>query len=41
MFFSIFMILLFPIAGAMADQWGLAGVLAGIGSVLLAFILLW
>ena len=41
MFFSIFMILLFPIAGAMADHWGLAGVLAGIGSVLLAFILLW
>lgn len=41
MFFSIAMIVMFPAAGAMADKWGLAAVLAGIGSVLLAFTACW
>lgn len=41
MFFSVFMIFLFPAAGVLADRWGLRTVLAGIGALLLAFIGRW
>lgn len=41
MSFSIGMILLFPLAGALADRLGLPGVFAGMGIVLLGFVLLW
>lgn len=41
MSFSIGMILLFPLAGALADRRGLPGVFAGMGIVLLVFALLW
>ena len=41
MFFSVAMIVLFPAAGAMADIWGLAAVLAGIGFALLVFVVCW
>lgn len=41
MCFSVAMIVMFPAAGAMADIWGLAAVLAGIGLVLLAFAVCW
>ncbi len=41
MFFSITMILLFPLAGMLADKWGLTIVLMGIGFVLLGFIVCW
>ncbi len=41
MFFSIAMILLFPLAGILADRWGLVRVLVGIGGMLLAFLVLW
>ena len=41
MFFSIAMILLFPLAGMLADQWGLTAVFVGIGVVLLIFTICW
>ncbi len=41
MFFSIGMILLFPLAGALADRLGLTRVFGGMGVLLLAFALLW
>lgn len=41
MFFSVGMILLFPLAGALADRWGLTRVFGGMGLVLLIFALLW
>lgn len=41
MFFSIAMIVMFPVAGVMADTWGLAAVLAGIGLALLLFAVCW
>lgn len=41
MFFSIAMILMFPLAGFIADIWGLARVFAGIGLALLLFIIGW
>lgn len=41
MFFSIAMILLFPLAGILADRWGLVRVLVGIGGMLIAFLVLW
>lgn len=39
MFFSIAMIIMFPIAGALADIFGLTQVLAGLGLVVLIFVL--
>ena len=41
MFFSIGMILLFPLAGFLADVWGLTAVLVGTGGVLLGFMGIW
>lgn len=41
MFFSIAMILLFPLAGMLADKWGLTAVFVGIGVVLLIFAICW
>ena len=41
MFFSIGMILLFPLAGALADCWKLTAVFVAIGLALTAFILCW
>ncbi|MDE7201830.1 MAG: MFS transporter [Lachnospiraceae bacterium] len=41
MFFSIGMILLFPLAGVLADRWGLTAIFVAIGLVLTAFILCW
>lgn len=41
MFFSIGMILLFPLAGFLADVWGLTMVLVGTGGVLLGFLGIW
>ena len=41
MFFSVGMLLLFPLAGILADQWGLTTVFTGIGLVLVAFIVGW
>ncbi|MBD5472739.1 MAG: MFS transporter [Lachnospiraceae bacterium] len=41
MFFSIAMILLFPLAGMLADKWGLTAVFVGIGVVLLIFTICW
>lgn len=41
MFFSVAMIVMFPLAGAMADYWGLRKVLTAIGLALLIVILYW
>lgn len=41
MFFSVSMIILFPLAGLLADQWGLAIVLVAIGLALMAFAVFW
>ena len=41
MFFSIMMIVMFPIAGMLADVWSLPVVLMGLGIVLLCFTLIW
>lgn len=41
MFFSIGMILMFPLAGVMADHWGLTRVFVGIGLVIIAFAVFW
>lgn len=41
MFFSIMMIISFPVAGALADRWNLPCILGGLGVVLLLFILMW
>lgn len=41
MFFSVTMIGMFPVAGVMADKWGLAAVLAGIGFLLMVFAVCW
>lgn len=41
MFFSIMMIVMFPIAGMLADVWNLSIVLMGIGIVVLCFTLIW
>lgn len=41
MFFSIGMILLFPLAGALADRLGLIRVFGGMGLALLGFAVLW
>ncbi len=41
MFFSIAMIVLFPAAGFIADTIGLSYIFAGIGTILIAFTLLW
>ena len=41
MFFSIAMIILFPVAGFLADGLGLGRVLFGIGCLLVVFTLLW
>lgn len=41
MFFSIAMILLFPLAGMLADKWGLTAVFVGTGLILLAFTIYW
>ena len=41
MFFSIMMIVMFPIAGMLADVWNLPIVLMGIGIVVLCFTLIW
>lgn len=41
MFFSIAMILLFPLAGMLADKCGLTAVFVGIGVVLLIFTICW
>ena len=41
MFFSIAMILLFPLAGFLADLWGLTAVLVGMGGVLLGGLGVW
>lgn len=41
MFFSVGMILLFPLAGALADRFGLTRVLEGAGLALLVFAFLW
>lgn len=41
MFFSIMMIVMFPIAGLLADVWNLPIVLMGIGLVVLCFTLIW
>ena len=39
MFFSIAMIILFPIAGSLADRFGLARIFVGLGVILLLFVL--
>lgn len=41
MFFSVAMILLFPLTGILADVWGLTAVLVGIGGVLFGFMVIW
>lgn len=41
MFFSIVMIVTFPVAGALADAWSLASVLGVLGLLLLLFIFVW
>lgn len=41
MMFSIAMILLFPIAGAFADRFGLAKIFVGIGAILALFVMVW
>lgn len=41
MFFSIVMIVTFPIAGALADAWSLAPVLGVLGVLLLFFVFVW
>lgn len=41
MFFSVAMILMFPLAGFLADLWGLAMVFTGIGLTLLLFVIVW
>lgn len=41
MFFSVAMILMFPLAGFLADLWGLAMVFTGIGLTLLLFVMVW
>ena len=41
MFFSIMMIVMFPIAGMLADVWNLPIVLMGVGIVVLGFTLIW
>lgn len=41
MFFSVSMILLFPLAGALADKWGLTVVFAATGAVLAVFTVCW
>lgn len=41
MFFSVGMILVFPMAGALADCFGLTRVLSGMGVALLIFAVLW
>lgn len=41
MFFSIVMIVTFPVAGALADAWSLAAVLGVLGLLLLLFIFVW
>ncbi len=41
MFFSIAMIIMFPIAGIIADKWGLATIFVAIGIALLIFISGW
>lgn len=41
MFFSIAMIILFPLAGVMADSRGLTTIFVGIGFALLVFVLCW
>lgn len=41
MFFSVGMIVLFPLAGVLADQWGLTAVLVGTGLALAGFTVGW
>lgn len=41
MFFSISMLLMFPLAGVMADRWGLTSVFVGIGLVIMGFAVCW
>lgn len=41
MFFSIGMILMFPLAGTLADRFGLSPVLSGIGILVLVFTVCW
>lgn len=41
MFFSVMMIVMFPIAGMLADVWNLPIVLMGIGIIVLCFTVLW
>lgn len=41
MFFSIAMILVFPLAGALADVYGLTAVFVGIGLALAVFTVVW
>lgn len=41
MFFSIAMIIMFPIAGVMADRWGLSAVFAGTGPAVMVFAIVW
>lgn len=41
MFFSVGMILLFPLAGVLADRWGLTVVFAAIGAALVVFTVCW
>lgn len=41
MFFSVAMILVFPLAGALADMYGLTVVLVGIGLALAVFTAVW
>lgn len=41
MFFSVAMIIMFPMAGALADRIGLGAVLSGVGAVLFAFTVFW
>lgn len=41
MMFSVAMIVLFPIAGAFADYFGLAKVFIGIGAILAVFVIVW
>lgn len=41
MFFSVVMILLFPVAGFLADIYGITNVFVGIGSLIILFTLYW
>lgn len=41
MFFSIMMIIMFPVAGALADKWGLSWILMILGILLLFFVAGW